>query len=176
MDDRQQDAEMLDPIVRAFEYLADKFTSLEERLCSLEKIVHEEIIGGVTRLYNENLRAQTRGDLQSKYGELFDPMKDDLEALDLGDIYDKLVEVLDELRGMDGYSDEMGDAKIREIHGALKSKFDKIKGVKPEAAIEVAVETPAEEPAEEKKEETPEDDGVKKMLEKLKGSPLLKGV
>ncbi len=174
-EDLEQDKELIDPVVKVFEYVADRVQALCERVDKLEAIVYEEIIGGVTKLYKENLRGQTRGELESKYGELFGPMKEDLEAIDLGDIYEKLVDVLEELRGVEGYTEEMGDSRIREIHGQLKSKFDKIKGVQPPKAIEVEVTT-EEPPKVEESEPEKEEDDITKMMKKLAGDPRLKGV
>jgi len=174
--DAQQDAEMLDPVVKVFEYLADQVKKLEEKVASLESLVVDEIIGGVTKLYKTNMRTKGIEDLKGKYGDVFEPMKGDLEALEVGDIYEKLMDVLEDLQGADGYTDEVGDAKIKEIAGLLKSKFDKIKGIKEEGEAPAAVEvttvgvTEGEPEAETEAVEADPVDETKAMIERMKKS------
>lgn len=51
--DEQQDKETMEPLVQAVLALCEKVKSLEEKVEGLDKIVMDEIIGGVTNLYNE---------------------------------------------------------------------------------------------------------------------------
>ena len=142
-DDLQSDRTFLEPIVAALEMLASAVEEQAEKLASLEKIVMDDLIGGIKSVYDGNLRESGIGELKSKYADLFDPLQDDWRTMteSTDDIYSKLYDVVADLKKGEGYNDEMGDAEIRAIHSKLAGKISGLKGKPAEAQ-----EAPKEEP------------------------------
>jgi len=140
--DAQADAEQLAPIIKVLEMVIDKFEALEERVECLDKLVTEEIIGGITKLYNEKSRAGGISSMMDKYKDKFDPYKDFYgEMTDGSDLYEKLFDEINEMKGSNPeWNDEVEGSKVGELADILKSKFEKVKGMGApvEASIEVA--------------------------------------
>ena len=130
-EDQIQFMENIKPIVTVMQQMLDKIALMDEELDSLTKLVNEEIIGGITNLYNSKCRLSGISELQAKYGELMGPYKDFYSELtDGSDIYEKLYDELEEFKSSaEDIDDAAVDAKIRELADILKSKFDKIKGL-----------------------------------------------
>ena len=106
---------------------------MDERTVKLEKVVMEEIVGGVEDLYKNNMHMKDLDDLKGKYGSLFEPHMGAISEMypDV-DLYEEL------LKEKEGYPDEEAfGGRMNEIAGALKAKLDKIRGV-PEAVPEEA--------------------------------------
>ena len=81
--------------------------------------------------------------LKGKYADLFGPHEGAFQELYGADVYEKLFDMIEELKGGEGFTDELGDGKIKEIAAQLQEKLSKVKG--PEAAaVEVATEEPKE--------------------------------
>lgn len=159
--------EKLNPIITVIKQMLDKMGLMDEELDSLAKLVNEEIIGGITNLYNTKERLSGISGLSSKYGEMFSPYKDFYSELtDGSDIYEKLYDELSEVKkGSESWSDDDEMNKIKEIAEMLKGKFDKIRGVP--AATEIEVEVTKEMPeVEEKKEEDPLVERIRRMKNK----------
>jgi hypothetical protein len=148
------------------EKLAAVVQGLQEHLQMLDKLVMDELIGGITDLYNKNQREIGLGDFKSKYGETFNPYEGDLKELfPEDDLYEKLYDFIDELKSQPDYSDEMGHGKIMEVADMLKNKFGKIKGT-PAASVEVTkTEAVPEEPV---KEEPPQPSEEEMMMDKIR--------
>lgn len=154
--DEAQDEATIAPLVQVLEYLLQKVETLE-------KVVMEDIIGGITSIYDDNLHIQKKNDVIGKYGEKFKPYETALKELyPEDDLYENLLGELEEMRKGEGYTDEMGDAKVSEIEAALKNKFSKVKdSIEPKGtAIEVAI---SKEPI--------EGDDLDKQIKKLRNSP-----
>lgn len=137
------------------EMVSGRLQSIEERLEKLECVVMDDIIGGVRSLCNIERRGTSIGSLKSKYGSMFDPLIPGYNVLmgeDAGDIYEKLEDILEELRNGEGYTEEAGDAEIKNIYEQLKSKIDAIKALdlgEPKAAeIEFVAEKKPEDEGE----------------------------
>ena len=143
--DASQDREMLQAIVSALEVVIDELENLKACHEDLERIVKEEIIGGVTKLYHESERLDGISGIKSKYGnelsqyeEVFRALNDDPNA----DIYSKLYDKLQELKSGEGYDESQEGTYVQDLIGRLKSAAPA-----PAApSIEVAVEKPVEEP------------------------------
>lgn len=162
--DIQEDAKFLEPIVQALELIADRLDQLEEKQGLLEKIVMDDIIGNISSAYKDSERLLGIDDLKKSYGSMFDPYSSAYKVLidDEGaDIYEKLYDVLDELKEEEGYSDELKDSKIKELAEALKQKVSSLK------SISLPEEKPAE-AAEVKIEAAGEPDKIEEMLQKIK--------
>ena len=155
--DAEQDAEMVHPLIEAFELLASRVEKLEHAL-------FEELFGGIEKLYSENQRKQGVGGIREKYGELFEPHREVMSELDPDtDVYERIYDLLDQMEGDDGAKDEA----VRGFAGSLAEKIAKIKGVPVEGgAVEVTKVTA--EPIEEDKKEYDPMDRIRAMSKKAK--------
>jgi hypothetical protein len=141
------DAEFLKPIVEALELVASRLDALTESHGQLEKIVMDDIIGGVKGLYDTNMRTNGISELKGKYGSMFEPLAPawkDLSGED-SDLMEKLYDIVDELKHGEDYSDEKADSTIKDIHSKLLERVKNVKGIqigeeeKSEPVAEVAV-------------------------------------
>lgn len=165
----QEEQDPIAAIAAVMELFASKLEALEERQTKLESVVVDEIIGGISNLYNDNMRVEGIKGLKGKYADLFGPHEGAFQELYGGDVYEKLFDMIEELKGGEGFTDELGDSKIKEIAAQLQEKLSKVKGPAPEAA---AVEI--------KTEESPKDeDPVARMkagIIKMKGRGRVPGM
>ena len=142
----QEEQDPIAAIAAVMELFASKLEAIEERQAKLESVVVDEIIGGISNLYNDNMRVEGIKGLKGKYADLFGPHEGAFQELYGGDVYEKLFDMIEELKGGEGFTDELGDGKIKEIAAQLQEKLSKVKGPAPEAAaVEVATEEPKEE-------------------------------
>ena len=141
MNDESQDAAQLAPIVKVLEMIIDKFEALEERVECLDKLVTEEIIGGITKLYNEKSRMGGISSMSEKYKDKFDPYKDFYGEMTGGqDLYEKLFDEISEMKGSSpDWNDETEGSKVSELAEMIKSKFEKIKGMGAPVAASIEV-------------------------------------
>jgi hypothetical protein len=144
---------------------------MDERTDKLEKVVMEEIVGGVEDLYKKNMHDSGLEDLKGKYGSMFEPHMGALSEMYPGvDLYEEL------LKEKEGYPDEEAfGGRMNELSSALKAKLDKIRGVSPEAEAAIEQEPVAEEVTEQATgeeapgvPETPEVDSLE-IIKKMKG-------
>ena len=133
-------------VANVLDQVVSKLDSLEERLCAIEKTVLEDMIGGIKKLYGDNMRASGIEEIKAKYGPMFDPYMDSVKEMypDM-DLHGRLYDTLSEMRGGEGYTDDMGDARVKEIADALRAKVEKIRGPAPvAAAVEGSPAAPSE--------------------------------
>lgn len=138
--DAAQDRQMLQAIVAALETIIDEVETLKKCHEELEHKVNDEIIGGITKLYNENVRMDGISSVKSRYGEQFKPYEGVFQALvddPNADIYANLYEKLEEMKSGEGYNEEAES-------GYVTSLLDKLKASAPAPAIAVEI---SEEPA-----------------------------
>lgn len=166
--DAEQDIEQLKPLIEAVQFLAGQLETFNDRLEKLEKVVLEDIVGGITDLYKKNQRESSIAGLKEKYGSLFDPHKDALEAFYPGvDIYDKIQDMLEQMKGEDGFTEEAFDGSVREAVKELQDRIGKLTGKQDQdsgnevPAVAIEVETKSEPVSE-------EDDKIAKTLEAFK--------
>jgi hypothetical protein len=128
--------------------LLEKCEGLEKRLSQLETDFYQKVLGGIDGLYKENLRADGLKAFGDKHGPMFAPFADDFKRVFEKDLIPLVFDYLEELRGQDGYNDEMGDGKLKELAEQIRGR---LAPKAPEAAVEVtSVEAkPEEKPAEE---------------------------
>lgn len=135
--DIEDDKKFLEPIVTALEMLTQSVEELQEKFCYLEKVVMDDIIGGVKGLYDDNVRTMGISELKGKYSEMFEPLvpawKQMSETED--DIYEKLYDIVNELKGKEDYTDEFGDSELKGIAEKLKGKIEGIKGLGSQAEV-----------------------------------------
>jgi hypothetical protein len=133
--------EMIRPVAEGLLELDQKVNDLMERFNKLEHVVMEEMIGGITNLYKQNQRTTGIEGLKGKYGEMFEPYKDFYSTAYEGapDMFEKIFDILEEMRGEGPLDEEAADGKIREIANGFESRVNKIRGVKPEVVAEIEV-------------------------------------
>lgn len=153
--DAAQDRQMLTAIVTALEAIIDEVETLKACHERLEATVNDEIIGGITKLYNENMRMDGIAGVKAKYSEQFSPYEGVFQALaddPNADIYAKLYDMIEEMKSGEGYSEE---AEASHISGIL----DKLKAAAPAPAVVEVPKTEETTPA----PESPEDALVSKL-------------
>lgn len=144
--DAAQDRKMLEALVSALEIVIDEVENLRHCVDDLEHKVNDEIIGGVTNLYNENLRLDGIAGLKAKYGEQIGPFEGVFQALaddPNADIYSKLYDKLQELKSGEGYTEESEGKYVSDLLERLKAAAPK------PAAVEVVQVEKSVEPSEE---------------------------
>lgn len=115
----------MEQVVAAIKMLAEQHALLDEKVEMLEKLVQEEIIGGITKLYHNNQRALRVDGLRQGLGEYAGigeafgkafPKKDGSPR----DIYEAIDEMLEGERGKEGYDEmAMGKSMAEKIKGKL---------------------------------------------------------
>lgn len=123
--------------------LASVVQSLMERLGRIEEDFYQKVLGGIDGLYKENMRAEGMKGFGEKYGGMFSPHAEDFKRTYGSDLMEKAFDYLESLKGEEGYSDEVGDGKLKELVDQIKGRLTKPEavavevtkaGVKPEAA------------------------------------------
>lgn len=118
--DAAQDQAMLEPLIQAIQYL-------NEKVEKLEKLVIDDLIGGITGLYKDNQRTTGIAGLKERYGATLDPIAPHFGTMFGGkDLYEKLYETLEELKEQDGF-DEGG--AVNGIAGEIQKVIDSIRGI-----------------------------------------------
>jgi hypothetical protein len=127
--DAEQDAAMVHPIIQALELLTSR---VEE----LERLVVEELFGGIEKLYRDGQRKTGIGSLKEKYGSLFEPHLPVLAELAPGeDVFEKIFDLLE---GSD-MDDEAKDGAVKGYAQSIADKINKIKSAGAPAAVEIEV-------------------------------------
>lgn len=129
-DDSLQDLNQLQPIITVMKQMLDKMAAMDEEIDALSKLVNEEIIGGITNLYNSKQRISGVSSLQEKYGKLMGPYKDFYSDLTDGhDVYEELYDDLDEVKkSTEDWSDEREAEYVNSLIDQLKSRLEKMNG------------------------------------------------
>ena len=129
-DDSLQDLGQLQPIITVIQQMLDKIEAMDEEIDSLSKLVNEEIIGGITNLYNSKQKLSGISSLQEKYGAMMGPYKDFYSDLTDGhDVYEELYDDLDEVKkSAEDWSDEKEAEYVNSLIDELKSRLDKMNG------------------------------------------------
>lgn len=145
----QEPADPMGQLAAVLDLLCSKLEALEERQSKLESVVVDEIIGGISNLYSDNMRVEGIKGLKGKYGDLFGQHEGAFKELYDGDVYEKLFDMIEEMKGGEGYTDEAGDSEIKKIAAQLGEKLAKVKGPEPAAtAVEVKTEEVEPDPME----------------------------
>lgn len=116
--------------------------SITERLGRIEEDFYQKVLGGIDGLYKENMRAEGMKGFGEKYGGMFSPHAEDFKRVYGSDLMEKAFDYLESLKGEEGYSDEVGDGKLKELVGQIKSRIGKPDAVAVEVSKSEPVETP----------------------------------
>lgn len=146
-----------DEISELVEYLCDEVKALQEEVAKLKGLVLDDLVGGIKEAYESNVRSERMNDFKGKYGSMLDPLAEPFEKTFGANLHDKAFDYMDKLRGEEGYTDEVGDSKLKEVIEQIKEKLG-LNAPAPVAAVETVEVKPAEEG---EAEEEPEDDAQK---------------
>jgi hypothetical protein len=135
--DQAQDEEMLEPIIKVLDIVISKLEELEERLEKNEKLVVDDLFGGIDKMYKSNMRSKSVDGLRGKYGEMFNPHMEALKELAPDeDLYEALHDMLEPMRGQEGFNE---DEFVGNASKAIADKIAKIRGDKPTDGVAVEV-------------------------------------
>jgi len=168
----QELAQALSLLMDRIDAMDKMYDALNAHVDTIEKVVNDDLIGGLTKLYDDNDREMGIRDLQDKYGSEISPYDERIKKLNPEfDTWGSLHKSLSELKGQDGYTDEMGDAHIKSLISGLGDRFPEVAGAKPVAAVEVKKieENPAEEKEEAEEEKPGEKPAVSEKQRRLMG-------
>jgi len=140
--DRALIESILEPVISSIQELVQLVSEDHEKLELLGHLVQDELIGGITSVYEKHQRDKGIAGLSEKYGEAFGPFKDFFSELSGGkDVYEALFEDLEELKGSsEGWDDDKEKARVDEVVGGLKSKRDSLSKFGQPAVSEIEVE------------------------------------
>ena len=123
-------------LIQVIQMLVQKVQSLEDRVEQNEKVLMDDLIGGINSTYQSGLRNMGISGLKSKYGSLFDPHMDAINEMEPdSDLYGTLYDMLEQAKGNDGFDEE---GTVGSVADLIKQKIDRIKGIVPEAVTSTA--------------------------------------
>jgi hypothetical protein len=155
--DQAEEKDPVEQLAEVVEYLCKELDAVKKAHDALKGLVMEDLIGGIKEAYEGNVRSERMNDFKGKYGSMLDPLAEPFKKTFNADLHDKAFDYMDQLRGEEGYTDEVGDSKLKEVIQQIKEKL----GLNESAPV-AAVVTEEVKPAEEgKAEEEPEDDAQK---------------
>jgi len=137
------DQEPEDPIGKIAEVLqmiCAEIDAVKEELAAVKKTVYDDMIGSIKSLYGENVRADKMAEFKGKYGSMLDPLAEPFGKVYGGNLHEKAFDFLAGMQGDEGYTDEVGDGKLKEVLQTIKDKL----GLSEPAAVSVEVAKPAE--------------------------------
>ena len=102
----------------------------------LDKEIHEDFFGPIHEQYQSSVRGKGIEDLKSRYGSMFDDdMQGSLKAFVIDDVFSRLYDELEKLKGGEGWGPDAEKSFIDGVHGQALEKIAMIRG-KPAAAPE----------------------------------------
>lgn len=130
--------EKCEAIFGILDTLVMKLEEVEQKQEQLEKMIVNDLFGGIENLYKENQKSQGIADIKGKYGSMFEPFMSALNETDPGvDIYDKLHEVISEMRGSEGYTEDSEKEKVGGFAKNIEDKLREMGKLEPVASVEV---------------------------------------
>jgi hypothetical protein len=115
-----------DPIAtlaNVLEMVLGKLEDFSTRLDRIEADFYKKLLAGIDGMYSENMRADGMKSFGEKYGGMFSPYADDFKRVFDSDLMEKAFDYLESLKGGEGYTDEMGDGKLKELVDQIKAKL-----------------------------------------------------
>ena len=148
--DEGQDMAQIRPLAEEVQALAARVDEMErehdgtaDRLDKLEDHYYNQFIGGLTDLYNQNLRSDGIGALKVKFGADFEPFGEYLKEL-LGEGGDIFGNVYDHLHSHWDDADFDPDDFVDNLIDELKDRMERMKGAlgpkEPEVEMEITSE------------------------------------
>ena len=157
--DEAEQPDPMDQMAETMNGLCEKVEELGEELMKLKALVLDDLVGGIKEAFDSNVRTERMGDFKGKYGAELDPLAEPFKKTFGADLHEKAFDYMDSLRGEEGYTDEVGDTRLKEVIAQIKEKLG-LNEPEPAVAEVTATEVPAPEPAAEvgEAEEEPEAD------------------
>jgi len=147
----QDSVAMLEPFAKVLDVVIDKMEELEDKCQRLEKLVVDDLFGGIQKMYDTNLRTQEVDGLKGKYGDMFSPYEGGLkEFAPDEDVYEVLRDLIEPMKGEDGFNDEMEMGRVQGFADQIRDKLQAISGSPMETEIEtteISMEEPSKEDA-----------------------------
>lgn len=136
----------IETLVQALEMLQARLDALEERLAKNESVLMDELIGGLTKLYQGNMRMQGVKGLRERHGGLFEKVLGPYtELYPEDDLFEKVYDLLEGAKGADSeWNDEKEMDSLKKLATAMMDKFKKIAPKAEEVAVQVEL-SPEEE-------------------------------
>ena len=124
-------AEDIQNLAQAIGLLADKVGAMDQmydamntQMDKLNKLVMDDFIGGLQKLYDDNDREVGIRGLQDKYSETVKPYEGAMKAINPDfDVWDSMHKSLGEIKKSPGYNDEMGDSHIQSLISEMANRF-----------------------------------------------------
>ena len=156
--DQAEEKDPVEQLAEVVEYLCGENKALKEELDRLKGLVMDDLIGGIKEAYDGNVRSERMNDFKGKYGSMLDPLSEPFKRTFGADLHEKAFDYMDGMRGEEGYTDEVGDSRLKEVIEQIKEKL----GLNSPVVAEVTEEVkPAEPAADGEAEEEPEEDAQK---------------
>lgn len=167
--DKAADLEMLEPFAKVLDIVISKLEELEERIQANEKLVVDELFGGIEKLYKQNMRTKGIEGLKGKYGSMFEPHMEALKELAPNeDLYEALHDMLDQVRGQEGFDEE---GTVKSVAEGIAQKIAKVRGI-PADGVQVEVQKVEAMPGDEIK---PGNDDFLQKVQRMKDDAKKKG-
>ena len=182
--DKAETSDPVDEVCELVEYLCDEVNTIKEQMASLQKLVTDDIVGGIKEAYESNEKSGRMDAFKGKYGTDLDSLAEPFKKTFGQDLHESAFNYIDGKRGEEGFD---GDGEMQSIIQQIK---EKLRLGEPAAAVaEVKEEAPAAPAAEGEAEEEPEADAQKawdeiaqmkkrddaKAAQKEKNKPIRKG-
>lgn len=155
--DYQEDMAMIAPLVEAV-------TMLTQRVEELERLVIDELFGGIEKLHKDNTRKMGIDGLRGKYGSMFEPHMETLKSINPDqDVFEIIYDLLD----------GVGEDQHDEMVGGFEKKLKTLRGIPDvEKSVEVEISTETEPEQKEAEAEKPAEadplDKIRRMAKNFK--------
>lgn len=158
----EQDKEQLEPLIAIMESILNQVQILTERVDNNEKLLMDDVIGGITRTYQHQEKQYGLNDLSQKYGSKLDPYKDFYSELTGGN--DAIADLYEDIQEMKNKVEEWDDTKEGEfVNKALEQLENKLQSLSKFAKKPEVVETEIEVKVEPEKEVSEVDTQMEKI-------------
>ena len=95
----------------------------------LDKEIHEDFFGPIHEQYQASVRGKGIEDLKGRYGSMFDDdMVGALKGFGIDDVFGRLYDELEKLKGSEGWSPESEKSFIDGIHNQAMERIAMIRG------------------------------------------------
>ncbi len=115
-------------LVAILQALIGQMADVDERLCALDREIHEDFFGPIHKQYQDSVRGKGIEDLKQRYGSKFDEIAEPLKAFGIDDVYSFLYDKLDELRKSPEYSADQEEPSIDMFHKGALERISRVRG------------------------------------------------
>ncbi len=152
--DAMQDEAMIDPIRQAILLLEERLKAYDIRIEAIEKVLNELLIG-ITQLYDRNKREMGISSFREKHGGLYDSARGPWEALAKAGLIDSglglddgLYDAIEKLKSGDAeWNDDKEIDAIKKFAAGLTGKLKELSKSIPVESAEMEIELTPEQKA-----------------------------